>query len=82
MTVLATIDWIIIFAYFSLILGIAWWVIKQKQDTSDDYFLAGRNLGDETILVSGNSGYNTGSGYLTATFAREREWSFSAKYSF
>ncbi|MCB0597238.1 MAG: sodium/solute symporter [Lewinellaceae bacterium] len=45
MTVLATIDWIIIFAYFSLILGIAWWVIKQKQDTSDDYFLAGRNLG-------------------------------------
>lgn len=45
MTVLSTIDWIIIFAYFSVILGIAWWVIKQKQDTSDEYFLAGRNLG-------------------------------------
>lgn len=45
MTVLATIDWIIILAYFSIILGIAWWVIKQKQDTSDEYFLAGRNLG-------------------------------------
>lgn len=45
MTVLATIDWIIIILYFSLILGIAWWVINQKNDTSDEYFLAGRNLG-------------------------------------
>jgi len=45
MTVLATIDWIIIVAYFSLILGIAWWVIKKKDETSNEYFLAGRNLG-------------------------------------
>lgn len=45
MTVLSTLDWIIILAYFSLILGIAWWVIRQKADTSDEYFLAGRNLG-------------------------------------
>ena len=45
MTVLATVDWIIIVAYFSLILGIAWWVISQKSDTSDDYFLAGRSMG-------------------------------------
>ncbi|MCO6492469.1 MAG: sodium:solute symporter [Phaeodactylibacter sp.] len=45
MTVLHAIDWAIILAYFSLILGIAWWVIKQRQDTSDEYFLAGRNLG-------------------------------------
>ncbi len=45
MTVLATLDWIIILIYFSIILGIAWWVIRQKTDTSDEYFLAGRNLG-------------------------------------
>ncbi|WP_420458151.1 sodium:solute symporter [Neolewinella sp.] len=45
MTVLATIDWIIILLYFTLILGIAWWVIRQKNDSSDEYFLAGRNLG-------------------------------------
>ena len=45
MSVLATIDWIIILAYFALILGIAWWVMQQKNETSDDYFLAGRNLG-------------------------------------
>lgn len=45
MTVLSTIDWIIILLYFTLILGIAWWVIRQKNDSSDEYFLAGRNLG-------------------------------------
>ncbi|MCB0577412.1 MAG: Na+/glucose cotransporter, partial [Saprospiraceae bacterium] len=45
MSVLSTLDWIFILAYFALILGIAWWVIRQKNDTSDDYFLAGRNLG-------------------------------------
>ncbi|NND06852.1 MAG: sodium/solute symporter [Saprospiraceae bacterium] len=45
MTVLSTLDWVFILAYFSLILGIAWWVIKQKNETSDEYFLAGRNLG-------------------------------------
>ncbi len=44
MTTLATIDWIVILAYFSIILGLAWWVIKRNKDTSDDYFLAGRNL--------------------------------------
>ncbi len=42
---MATIDWIFIALYFILILGIAWWVMRQKTDTSDDYFLAGRNLG-------------------------------------
>jgi len=45
MTVLTTLDWILILAYFSLILGIAYWVIRQKNDTSSEYFLAGRNLG-------------------------------------
>ena len=38
-------DWIVIGFYFALLLGIAWWVIRQRQDTSSDYFLAGRNLG-------------------------------------
>ena len=45
MSVLATVDWIIVLLYFALILGIAWWVMGQKNDTSDEYFLAGRNLG-------------------------------------
>jgi len=45
MSSLATLDWIIVAGYFVLILGLAWWVIKQKTDTTTDYFLAGRHLG-------------------------------------
>jgi SSS family solute:Na+ symporter len=45
MSTLATLDWLIIAGYFLVILGLAWWVIRQKTDTTTDYFLAGRNLG-------------------------------------
>ena len=45
MTVLSTLDWVLIGSYFTLILGVAWWVIRQKNNTSDEYFLAGRDLG-------------------------------------
>ncbi len=38
-------DWVVIVGYFVLLLGLAWWVIRQAKDTADDYFLAGRNLG-------------------------------------
>jgi SSS family solute:Na+ symporter len=38
-------DWIVIAAYFGILLGITWWVIAKNKDTADDYFLAGRNLG-------------------------------------
>jgi SSS family solute:Na+ symporter len=42
---LQTLDWLVIAAYFAVILGLAWWVIKQRQDNPTDYFLAGRHLG-------------------------------------
>lgn len=42
---LETLDWIVIAGYFLLLLGIAAWVILQKQENSEDYFLAGRNMG-------------------------------------
>src|SRR5512135_1835693 len=45
MGVLHPVDWIIVLAYFAIVLGIAWKVMLQKQRTSTDYFLAGRNLG-------------------------------------
>lgn len=45
MGTLAVIDWVVIGLYFLLIAGLAWWVIKQKTDTTTDYFLAGRHLG-------------------------------------
>ncbi len=38
-------DWLVVGGYFTVLLGIAWWVLKQKQETSTDYFLAGRHVG-------------------------------------
>ena len=40
-----TLDWIIIALYFSVLLGIAWWVVRQKQESPTDYFLASRHVG-------------------------------------
>jgi len=42
---LTAIDWIAIAGYFSILLCVAWWVVKRRKDTAADYFLAGRNLG-------------------------------------
>ncbi|MEM6347222.1 MAG: sodium:solute symporter [Bacteroidota bacterium] len=40
-----TLDWIVVALYFGVLLGVAWWVIRQKQDSTEDYFLAGRHAG-------------------------------------
>ncbi|MBD3384648.1 sodium/solute symporter [candidate division KSB1 bacterium] len=45
MTILSGVDWLVILLYFMVIGGLAWHVIRQRQDTSTDYFLAGRHLG-------------------------------------
>jgi len=45
MSTLYVIDWLVIGGYFAIIIGLAWWVIKRRQNTSVDYFLAGRHLG-------------------------------------
>jgi SSS family solute:Na+ symporter len=42
---MTTLDWLIILAYFGVLLVLTWWVILKNRDTADDYFLAGRNLG-------------------------------------
>jgi SSS family solute:Na+ symporter len=42
---MALADWLVVLAYFVLLFGVAWWVIRRGRDTADDYFLAGRNLG-------------------------------------
>jgi len=41
---MSALDWLIISAYFVLLIGIAWWS-SRRVETSTDYFLAGRNLG-------------------------------------
>jgi SSS family solute:Na+ symporter len=45
MSILQPLDWIVIVAYFALIVGIVLWVMKKQKKTSDSYFLAGRQLG-------------------------------------
>ncbi len=38
-------DWGTLGLYFALLLGLAWWVVSQKNDSSKDYFLAGKKAG-------------------------------------
>lgn len=45
MKTLDTLDWITISLYFLVLLGIAVWVIRRKKENTEDYFLAGRNIG-------------------------------------
>ena len=42
---LGTFDWFIIAGYFIILFGIAFWVIRRRQKNTEDYFLAGRNVG-------------------------------------
>jgi len=37
-------DWAVIALYFSVLLCVAWWVVRRRKDSAADYFLAGRNL--------------------------------------
>ena len=41
---LESLDWLVIAVYFCALIGVVWWSSKQ-QETSKDYFLAGRNIG-------------------------------------
>ncbi|NDV43606.1 sodium:solute symporter [Flagellimonas sediminis] len=45
MKTLDSFDWITISIYFLVLLGIAVWVIRKKKESTEDYFLAGRNVG-------------------------------------
>ncbi len=38
-------DWIVLGLYFLALIGVAVWVILQKNKNTEDYFLAGRNVG-------------------------------------
>lgn len=42
---LETLDWVVVAVYFLLIAALAIWVMNQKQNNTEEYFLAGRNLG-------------------------------------
>lgn len=40
-----TLDWVVIGIYFGLIAALAIWTMTRKQKNTEDYFLAGRNMG-------------------------------------
>jgi solute:Na+ symporter, SSS family len=42
---MTTLDWLIILAYFALLVWLTWWATRKGEETADDYFLAGRDLG-------------------------------------
>ncbi|MFY0687492.1 MAG: sodium:solute symporter [Cyclobacteriaceae bacterium] len=42
---LEMLDWVFISIYFLILFGVAVWVIMKKNDSTEDYFLAGRNMG-------------------------------------
>ncbi|HOM40476.1 MAG TPA: sodium:solute symporter [Bacteroidales bacterium] len=60
---MATLDWIVLILFCLGLVGIIVWVVKQKTETSADYFLAGR---DATWLAIGASIFasNIGSEHL------------------
>ncbi|MEE4184881.1 MAG: TonB-dependent receptor [Gammaproteobacteria bacterium] len=54
-------------------------------DTRDErwqFMLAARNLLDETILITGNSAFDTAAAYVEQVFARPREVQFTLRRSF
>ena len=44
-TVFESLDWFVLGVYFLLLIGVAAWVVLQKNKNTEDYFLAGRNVG-------------------------------------
>ncbi|XLS30122.1 sodium:solute symporter [Flavobacteriaceae bacterium M23B6Z8] len=44
-SILETADWWVLAIYFAALIGVAIWVVLQKNKNTADYFLAGRNVG-------------------------------------
>ena len=67
-------DWLVIAVFTAALIGIVVWVLKQKQDSSADYFLGGRdatwiaigasifasNIGSEHLIGLAGSGASSG----------------------
>src|SRR5262247_986197 len=42
---MSALDWLILAAYFGILFALNAWAMRKNRETTDDYFLAGRNLG-------------------------------------
>ena len=45
MSTFSGLDWVVVGIYFLILMGIAWWVVRKKTESSTEYFLAGRHVG-------------------------------------
>ena len=52
---ITALDWLMIAAYFGILLTVAWWVVRKSKDNTTDYFLAGRNLAAACGYVAAKS---------------------------
>ena len=73
-TVLETLDWFVLGAYFFALILVALWVVVQKNKNTEDYFLAGRtvgwfvigasifasNIGSEHVVGLAGTGFESG----------------------
>ena len=71
---MAILDWLVIAIFFLLLIGIIWWVMRQKQSNTEDYFLGGKdatwiaigasifasNIGSEHLIGLAGSGASSG----------------------
>ena len=44
-SVMENLDWVVLGIYFLALMAVAVWVVLQKDKNTEDYFLAGRNVG-------------------------------------
>jgi SSS family solute:Na+ symporter len=51
METMNALDWLVMLAYFVILIGVVWYA-SRRQDTTADYFLAGRNMGFFVIGAS------------------------------
>jgi SSS family solute:Na+ symporter len=49
---MTSLDWIVLGGFFVVLILVIWWVLRQKEETSTDYFLAGRDVGWVAIGAS------------------------------
>ena len=71
---MALLDWIVIALFFAALIGIIMWVMRQKQNNAEDYFLGGKdatwiaigasifasNIGSEHLIGLAGSGASSG----------------------
>ena len=73
---MTTLDWIVLGLFFLALVGIIIWVLRQKEENTKDYFLAGKDVGWIAI------GASIFASELTDSIIRDDSWVDSSKVVF